>query len=218
MSRSAKAKPLLEILVAAAVAACLVVVGYLAWRALGLSSVLAVPSPVPTGEPMDLWSAYQQALSMARAHAGDARLVSATTQWQGVDEAALLAGASEWSFVFYLSAAGATLDIGVGTGAAHVVRQTRVWDAPALLPEGDWQAGPRDPLLVFLAYEGSAFLERHPEAVVDLYLREDSEGRPTWTVVALDVSDRSLLSLLIDAETGQVLSHASKQPSEQTTS
>jgi hypothetical protein len=218
MPRAAKANPVLEILVAVAVAACFVVVAYLAWRALGISSGLAVSSHVATREPVDLWGAYQQALAMARTQEGDARLVSATTQWQGVDEAALLAGAGEWSFVFYSSAAGGTLDIGVGSDAAHVVRQTRVWDAPALLAEGAWQSGPRDPLLAFLAYEGRVFLERHPEAVVDLHLREDNEGRIAWAVVALDVSDRSLLSVLIDAETGQVLSHASKQPSEETSS
>ena len=213
MAREAKANPVMEILVAIAVVACLVLVGYLAWRLLGLSSALAVPSPAPTREPIGLWDAYQRAQGMARAELADARLVSAATQWQAADEAALLAGASEWSFVFYSPAAGSALDVGVRAGAAHVVKQTRVWDAPALLAEGAWQAGPRDALLVFLAYEGRPFLEGHPEAVVDLHLSENDEGRPAWAIVGFDVSDRSLLSLLIDAETGQVLKQASTQAS-----
>jgi hypothetical protein len=52
------------------------------------------------------------------------------------------------------------------------------------------------------------FLDEHPQAVVDLHLAESDSGSPVWAIVALDVSDRSLLSLLIDADTGQVLSVA----------
>ena len=63
---------------------------------------------------------------------------------------------------------------------------------------------------MFLAYDGRTFLAEHPQAMVDLHLagREanDDGGGAVWTIVALDPEDRSLSSLLIDAETKQILS------------
>ena len=84
-----------------------------------------------------------------------------------------------------------------------------MWVAPAPLTEGAWRKGPRDALLVFLAYDGRTFLDQHAEAVVDLHLGEYDSGSPAWTIVALNVSDRSLVAVVIDTETGEVVSHAS---------
>ena len=100
---------------------------------------------------------------------------------------------------------GNSIDVTVNVGTAQVVNQTQVWIAPAALAEGAWQTGPREALLVFLACGGRAFLDEHPQAMVDLHLADD-ETEAAWTIVALDPEDRSLFSLLIDAETSQVLS------------
>ena len=81
-----------------------------------------------------------------------------------------------------------------------------MWTSPSVLSEGAWQAGPRDALLVFLACGGRAFLDKHPQAMVDLHLGDNDEGKVVWTVVALDPEDRGLFSVLIDAETMDVLS------------
>ena len=181
---------------------------YALWDRMSVQAALAT-SPTPTRTPIELWDAYEQARAAAQAQAKDAQLLSASTQWQAVSEQAMLDGASNWSFVFYSPASENSLDVVVNAGQAQVVNQTRVWVAPNPLTEGAWQAGPREALLVFLAYGGRTFLAEHPEAMVDLHLAssESDDNRETvWTIVAIDTEDRSLSSLLIDAETNQVLS------------
>jgi hypothetical protein len=163
----------------------------------------------PTRSPVELWEAYEQARSAARARLPDAALVSASTQWQQPDEPALLAGAFDWSFVFYSPEKRSTLDVVYSAGAAQVVKETQVWVSPGVLEEGKWRAGPRDALLAFLAYGGRPFLEKHPEAVVDLNLGPGDGEATVWTVVALDVSDRGVLAVSVDAESGAIVTGGS---------
>lgn len=184
----------------------LLLVGYLLWgHAPGLASMATVVPPTPMQASVDIWDAYEQARAVAQVEAEDAQLVSASTQWQTASEEALLAGASNWTFAFYSAANGHVLDVVMSTGEARLVNQTRTWVAPKVMSQGNWQAGPQDALSAFLAYGGREFLKQHPQAVVDLHLAESDDGSTAWTIVALDVSDRGLLSLLIDADTGQVL-------------
>ena len=186
----------------------LLLLGYFLWGHVpGLASPPATAVPLtPTPALIELWDAYGQARAVARAEAGDAQLVSASTQWQAVSAGTLLDGADNWSFLFYSPVSSEALDVVVDTGTARVVNRTRVWVMPKALAEGDWRAGPRDALLAFLAYGGRVFLEEHPQAVVNLHLAERDDGGPAWSIVALDAKERSLLSLLVDAETGRVAS------------
>jgi hypothetical protein len=165
-----------------------------------------IAPPVPAGELVDLRDAYGRANAVAQAEAGDAQLVSASTQWQAASEETLLAGTDAWLFVFHSPGSSHVLDVVVSTDEAWVANQTRVWVAPEALAEGAWQAEPRDALQVFLAYGGREFLGQHPQAVVNLHLAESEEESPVWTIAALDPADRSLLSLAVNAETRQVLS------------
>jgi len=184
----------------------LLLLGYLLFgNALGLKAAARSVSLTPP-PPVDLWEAYGSAQAVAQARASDAQLVSASAHWHGVSEDALLGGPSNWTFVFYSPASEHSLDVVVNAGMARVVNQTQVWATPIAIAEGSWRAGPGDALLVFLACGGQAFLHEHPQAVVDLHLAGNDEGSPVWTIVALDPETRSLLSLLVDAETGQVLS------------
>jgi hypothetical protein len=184
----------------------LLLLGYLLWgNVLGLRAATNV-SLTPTPAAVDLWDAYEQARAAARAQASDAKLVSASTQWYAMNENTLQHGPSNWTFVFYSPASKHSLDVIANAGTARVVNQTQVWVTPMVMAEGSWRAGPSDAILVFLACGGRVFLDEHPQAVVDLHLAGNDEGSPVWTIVALDPEDRSLLSLLVDAETGQVLS------------
>jgi hypothetical protein len=184
----------------------LLLLGYLLWgNVLGLRAAANV-SLTPTPAAVDLWNAYDQARAAARAQAADAQLVSASTQWYAVNESTLQHGPSSWTFVFYSPASKRALDVIANAGTARVVNQTQVWVTPTAMAEDPWRAGPSDALLVFLACGGRAFLTEHPQALVDVHLAEGGGGSAVWTVVALDTGDRSLFSLLIDAETGQVLS------------
>ena len=209
-NRGKKGNWVLELLVAVLAAGGLAVLGYLVWRGVFGPRSAAMPAPpAVTRAVVELWDAHERARAAAQSQALDAQLVSASAQWQTADERALLAGASEWSFVFYAPGSGNVLDVGASAGTAQLVKETRVWVAPAALAGDAWQAGPKDALLVFLAYEGRAFLEQHPQAVVNLHLGTGDGGRSVWSIVALDVSDRSQRSVVIDAETGEVLSYVS---------
>lgn len=161
----------------------------------------------PTQESIELWNAYQIARAAAREQAPDAQLVSASTHWREAQEATLLTGNNNWSFVFYSAQSSHLLDVVVTTDGAQVINQTRVWNQPALLEEeGTWRQGPKDALMVFMAYNGHTFLEEHPQAAVDLHLANEEDQRSAWTIVALDIEDRSVMSLLIDANTLEVIS------------
>lgn len=184
---------------------CVVLYGYLLWR--GDLSFGSVPS-APTGQENDLWQAYGYAYAAARAEADDARIVSASTQWQAPSERALFEETPRWTFVFYSSTDKVELDVVVDDDAGRVVNRTRVWNAPSLLTGALWRAGPDEALRVFLDDGGRGFLSTHPQAVVDLHLRAGDERSAVWNVTALDASDRSLISLRIDANRYEVLSRA----------
>ena len=179
----------------------------LAWR------YVAPPSPEgssvgpPTAEPgIGLWEAYERAAAAAQSEAEDAQLVSASTQWQGPDEESLVAGGDTWSFVFYAVADSSILDVVVGDEATTVVNRTQVLITPALLPEEVLREGSRDALVIFLAYAGSAFLEEHPSAIVDLHLGAGDGGNAVWSANAVDIEQGSAVSVVIDAATHDVIS------------
>jgi hypothetical protein len=208
--RQGKRKKWVSALLAVALGIDLLLVGYVLYLLWGRMSGQTEATTAPTRVPIELWDAYEQARAAARTQAQDAQLVSASTQWQAVSEQTLVGGASNWSFVFYSPTDDNSLDVVVNAGKAQVVNQAQVWVAPKSLAEGAWRAGPREPLLVFLAYGGRTFLAEHPQALVDLHLassEDDGGGGAVWTVVALDPEDRSMSALLIDAETKQVLSN-----------
>jgi hypothetical protein len=177
---------------------------YLLWNTTRTPKTVVAPVPTPRAT-VELWDAYGQARAAVRAQAEDAQLVSASTQWQTANERTLLGGAHNWTFVFHSPASRSSFDVAADAGTAQVVNETGVEIAPETMDEGAWQAGPQDALLVFLAAGGRAFLAKHPQAMVDLHLGRDDAGRMVWTVVALDPGDRSLLSVLVDAETNEIL-------------
>ena len=187
----------------------LLLLAYFMWGdALGLGSLTSDTDTTLAQELIELWDACEQGHEVALAEAEDAQLLSASTQWQAVNEEMLMSGADDWSLLFYSPENSTVLDVVVTGGVARVVNQTRVWTAPQVLDEGKWRAGPGDALLTFLAYGGREFIQEHPQAIVDLHLAESDDTGPTWIIVTLDASDQSAFSLLIDSETGQVISTA----------
>ncbi len=170
----------------------------------GRPAATSAAIPAPTEAAIELWSAYEQAQAAARAEAEDARLTSASTQWQAASEKTLLSGPETWSFVFYSPVDKNVLDIVVNREGASVVNQTRVWDKPKILAEDAWKEGPRDALLAFLAHDGRIFLEENPQAIVDLHLGSGETGEVRWNIVALNPQNQEILALRVDAETMRI--------------
>jgi hypothetical protein len=199
-----------RILILLAAATGVFYLGLLAYLAFGDIPGLAPlgpsrPPPEPTSA-FELWNAYQAAYDEAQQAAPDAQLVSATTQWAGADEHTMLLGTDQWSFVFYSPSGSSVLDVVFWSGGTQVVNQTRVWSPPAVLgEEGRWREGPREPLLVALAYGGRDYIAAHPQAAVNVHLAAWGDGGVAWSIAALDVAEPTPFSVVIDAETMEVL-------------
>ena len=97
---------------------------------------------------------------------------------------------------------------GVSAGAVQMVKQTSVRVAPTPLAEGPWRAGTSMPSS--RSWSTKAVVSRSASTGRGRSgPSQDDKGNPVWTVVVPDVSERSLLWVLIDGETDQVLSRAS---------
>jgi hypothetical protein len=173
------------------------------------TTVLLTSVP-PTAEPevIELWSAYEQARTAAQAQATDVQLVSASAQWQAANEKTLLAGSENWMFSFYSPASSQMVDVIVSAEKAWVVNQSQVGNAPPVLTEGDWSAGPRDVLLIFLAHGAREFLDIYPQTTVELHLARHKDGYPAWNIIALDSQARDSFAVLVNGDTMQTVSKA----------
>ena len=174
-------------------------------------AVEAVMTSVPpTGEPemLDLWNGYGWALGAAQAEAVDAQLVSASTQWQAVQEETLLGGSDAWAFTFYSAAGGRMIDVVVTAEKALVVNQSHTAIAPVMLTYGRWHEGPQDALLIFLAHGARDFLLAHPQATVELHLNQHKDGYPLWNAVAIDSQSRESFTVTVNAATMAMISVA----------
>ena len=192
----------------------LLVVGYLTWQAgnslqkMGEPKTVKITVAPPTPPTLEMWDAYERAQAAAWQAAPDARLVSATAQWQGATEKEMLAGADNWVFTFYSPKEGQLIVVHVSPEKAQAVHRTQMQVPPAQLAEGRWQEGPKDALLIFMANGGRAFMETHPGAVIDLHFG-NYEGRgAAWDILASDTESREVVTVVIDAETMRILTHS----------
>ena len=192
----------------------LLVVGYLTWQAgnslqkMGEPKTVKITVAPPTPSTLKMGNAYERAQAAVWQEAPDAQLVSATAQWQGATEKEILAGAANWVFTFYSPKEGQIIVVHVSPERARVVHRTQMQVPPAQLAAGRWQEGPKDALLIFMAHGGRAFMEAHPEAVIDLHFG-DYEGRgPAWDILASDTASREIVTVVIDTETMRILTHS----------
>lgn len=162
--------------------------------------------PPPTQQLAGLWGTYQQARIAVTAAGVDLHPISVASHWEGPDGETLRSGRGEWTFVFYDSAEKEALDVVVSEGTGRIVDRSRIWEAPEPLAEEIVWRGPQEAVAIFLAYGGEEFLAAYPEAIVSAHLGVNDDGRPVWTVSAVNIADRNVLSVMTDAETNRVLS------------
>jgi len=165
----------------------------------------AVPHPEPEeSAPHTLSSAYQAAWESTQEEGDDLRLLGASTQWQQASEEAILKEAGNWVFTFYAPSKREEIDVLVKPQGARIVNRSRVYKVRDGLSDGQWQEGPRDALLIFLAQGGREFLTHHPTATVNVHL-SSNQSQAVWTILATDIGAESL-SVQVEATTNRFLS------------
>lgn len=149
---------------------------------------------------------YPEASGLARDWQGDARLVGLSATWREPTEEALLHGQATWTFRFLSPSANQTY--------RAIITEGRIEGAPGEThkthgEEIKWeqvQLDCADALLLFLSHGGSEFLAQHHVTTVRLQLSAGLvRGRTVWMLAALSSTDRTGITLVVDALSGEIL-------------
>jgi hypothetical protein len=170
-----------------------------------------VSQPVNTLPPREQLSCtasetYPEAVELARDWQGDARLVDLSATWREPSERDLLHGQATWAFRFFSPSANqvyrAIITEGKLEGTPGETQETNS-------DEIRWEqlrVKCADALLLFLSRGGSEFLTRHHVTTVRLQLSEGLvPGRTVWMIAALSSTDRTGMTLLADALSGEII-------------
>ena len=170
----------------------------------------AAPAPgmraEETAESLRLDTARERAIALASGWQPDAQLVGVNTSWQLTAGDELTFGRPTWSFRFYSPAARQIQTMMVDKGGARALRQVPVRVAPPPV-EADWSLGSQDLMLIFMAYGGRDYLDRHSNASVHFYLKREGDGRSTWYLSGLDPVARQSFVVGVDALSREVVWH-----------
>lgn len=193
------------VFVAVAVAAV-----FVALRSRG-SEAASAPRPAPTYTvtftQATARSLYPAAEALALAWQADAQLVSLTATWRGT-AVNLVGQPTEWSFRFYSSSWRHYYFVTVKPdGQAWGVEHARKVDLPPpLIPLEAWQVDSVEALASWLDYGGGAMLGAKPGIEVSAQLNVPSQGAdPTWAVVGYDTLYNDYLTVVVHADSGEVI-------------
>ena len=150
---------------------------------------------------------HPSAEELALAWQQDAQLASLTATWR--ETAVDLVGApTTWDFRFYSpSRRHYYLVTVVPDGQVQGIEHARQVDLPPpVIPGEAWRVDSVEALATWLDYGGGAMLGTKPGIEVSAQLSVPTEGGElTWTVVGYDVQDEDFLTVMIHAESGEVL-------------
>jgi hypothetical protein len=133
-------------------------------------------------------------------------LVGLSTTWREPTEEALLHGQATWAFRFFSPSADQTYraivtDRGIegAPGETHKTSREEIkWEQV--------QIDCADALLLFLSHGGSEFLAHRHVTTVRLHLSAGlMPGRTVWMIAALSSTDRTGMTLVVDALSGEIL-------------
>jgi hypothetical protein len=190
----------------------LVVLGVLVLAVYGVLAimVLVLPGRGPSAKAgFTAREAYSMAQQEAQAWQDDAQLVGATASWNSVQADQLLRQNASWGFTFLSPQARQVRIVSVGQESAQGVQTINATPRTLALDPASWQVDSPQALTLFLDNGGREFLAQHPAATVTLRLgREQGAERSAWLAFGLDSSDRSSMTLQVDATTGEVTSPA----------
>ena len=159
-----------------------------------------------TVSPATVKELYPLALEMATAWQGDARLVSASADWQSPTAENLGGQEVLWSFDFYSPAARKVYAVAVSEGQARGIGASWVPGELNPAPVEGWQIDSPAALATWLANGGSAFLTRYPQAQVSARLRFPSDSpTPLWMVRGSDEQSAANFVVNIEAVSGTIV-------------
>lgn len=148
---------------------------------------------------------YPQAEAAARAWRDDVRLIGVNTAWGQPTEADLVAGPFAWSFQFFSPSAGQLYDVVITNAGVEGTPGQALETPPTSIEAAEWRVDSSEAVLHFLAHEGRAFLAEHHVTTVRLRLSAAiSPGRVVWMAAALSSTERTGMSILVDAFSGDV--------------
>lgn len=191
-----------------AMMALLVVCVYGGLLAMAMDEPQGELATVPTSPPEVSCTAMEElsrAEEAARAWQSDVQLIGVSAAWREPTEAQLLSDQPAWSFQFFSPSTSQVYRVTVTEANVDGAPDAVLSDPPALVNPGAWQIDSPSALLLFLSNGGREFLANHHITTVRLRLSAAlSPGRVVWLVAALSSTDRTGLSVLVDASTGEV--------------
>jgi hypothetical protein len=165
-------------------------------------------SPAHLIQPTSVWQgqtareAYVPAEAAARGWAGDAQLVMATATWPPGSN--LQAGAATWTFTFFSAERQAIQLVSVIENRSALVSQKPLTEQPERINVESWQTDSHQVISRLLALGGHDFMNRNRGTTVILSLT--TEERLGWEAVLFGVETGNTFSIMMDAETGEVVS------------
>jgi hypothetical protein len=212
-----RARDIFLLLVAWVFVAMVLVIIFVVFRS-GSSQAVSAPRPVPTYTvtftQVTARELYPAAEALATAWRPDAQLVSLTATWRGT-AVNLVGQPTDWVFRFYSPSwrhyyFATVKPDGQAWGIEHA-RQVDL--APPLIPIEAWRVDSVAALATWLDYGGGAMLGDKPGIEVSAQLNVPSEGGdPTWAVVGYDTLYNDYLTVMIHADSGEVLETVKPSP------
>ncbi len=190
----------------------LIVLGVALVGVYGILAVLLVRPPGGASSAQAGFTAkdaYPPALAEAQAWQGDARLVSATASWRDVTAEQPVQERSSWGFTFFSQQARQIRIVSVTAQGVESVESINVPPRVRIVDVTSWQVDSPQVLDLFLNHGGRDFLAQHPGATVTLRLGPEEGGeRLVWLASGIYNTDRSTMTIQVDASSGEVIGPA----------
>jgi hypothetical protein len=213
-----RARDILLLFVGWVFVAVVLIVLVLIFRSRMMVEPASGPKPVPTYTvvytQVTARGLYPAAEGLARGWQPDAQLVSLTAAWRGT-AVNLVGQPAEWIYRFYSPSQQHYYFVTVTPdGQAQGIEHARKVDlSPPVISLEDWRVDSVEALTAWLDYGGGAMLGAKPGIEVSAQLNVPAEGgEPTWAVVGFDPGSNDYLTVMIHAESGQVLKTVDPSP------
>jgi hypothetical protein len=176
-----------------------------------VSRSASAPRPMPTYTvvytQVTARSLYPSAEATALAWQPDAQPVSLTATWRRT--AVNLVGAPiDWAFRFYSPSRRHYYFVTIAPeGQIQGIEHARLVDLPPpLIPNDSWRVDSVEALATWLDYGGGAMLGVTPGIEVSAQLNVPTPGGDAaWVVVGFDPRSNDYLTVIIDADSGEVI-------------